>query len=107
MGMTDSTRSGDSVKLGSRRLPLPRSRALRIALGTTLILFGLLGFLPILGFWMVPLGLLVLSIDIPRVRRWRRRFAVWFSRRYPGVATKLGIRGNGNGNGNHASKARA
>jgi hypothetical protein len=105
MGTMENTRSGDSVKVGSRRLPLPRSRALRIAIGIFLVLCGLLGFLPILGFWMVPLGLLVLSIDIPRVRRWRRRFAVWFSRRYPGAAMKLGIRSNGNGNGSAKNAA--
>ena len=98
--MVENTRPGDSVKLGSYRLPLPRSRLLRIAIGVALIIFGLLGFLPVLGFWMVPLGLLVLSGDIPRVRRWRRRFAVWFSRRYPGAAAKLGIRSNGDGSEN-------
>jgi hypothetical protein len=92
MGMMENTGRGDSVRLGSYRLPLPRSRLLRIA-----ILFGVFGFLPVLGFWMVPLGLLVLSGDIPRVRRWRRRFAVWFARRYPGAAAKLHMGGNGNG----------
>jgi hypothetical protein len=99
----EGTRPGDSVKLGSRRLPLPRSRLLRITIGVSLVLGGLVGFLPILGFWMVPLGLLVLSVDIPRVRRWRRRFAVWFARRYPNAATKLGIRSNGNGAGTSTS----
>jgi hypothetical protein len=89
--------SDNSVRLGNRRLPLPRSRLLRIAIGVVLVTFGLLGFLPVLGFWMVPLGLLVLSVDIPRVRRWRRRFAVWFSRKYPQTAAKLGVSGNGNG----------
>jgi hypothetical protein len=79
-----------AVRIGSYRLPLPRSRMLRILIGLMLILGGVLGFLPILGFWMVPLGLVVLSIDIPRVRRWRRRFAVWFSRRYPKLAARLG-----------------
>jgi hypothetical protein len=29
---------------------------------------------------MIPLGLLVLSIDIPIVRRWRRQLAVWWHR---------------------------
>ena len=105
MGIMGDTRPGDSVKLGSRRLPLPRSRLLRIAIGILLVLGGFLGFLPILGFWMVPLGLLILSIDVPRVRRWRRRFAVWFSRRYPATATKLGIRSNGNGNGSSKNGA--
>jgi hypothetical protein len=102
MGMMENTGGpGDSVRLGGYRLPLPRSRLLRIAIGIALVVFGLFGFLPVLGFWMVPLGLLVLSVDIPRVRRWRRRFAVWFSRRYPGLAARLRVRGNGNGgNGN-------
>jgi hypothetical protein len=100
MGMMENASGpGDSVRLGSYRLPLPRSRLLRIAIGMALVLFGLMGFLPVLGFWMVPLGLLVLSVDIPRVRRWRRRFAVWFSRRYPATAEKIGLKGNGNGNG--------
>ena len=41
-------------------------------LGVILVIGGLLGFLPILGFWMLPLGLIVLSIDFALVRRWRR-----------------------------------
>ncbi len=98
--MVENTGPGDSVRLGSYRLPLPRSRLLRIAIGGLLIFFGVFGFLPVLGFWMVPLGLLILSVDIPRVRRWRRRFAVWFARRYPTTAAKLHVSGNGNGNGN-------
>lgn len=57
---------------------LPRSQWARIVLGILLIFGGLLGFLPVLGFWMLPLGLLVLSVDLPFVRRWRRQFAVWW-----------------------------
>ena len=90
---------GGSVRFGAYRMPLPRSRLLRISIGSVLVLFGLFGFLPVVGFWMIPAGLLVLSVDIPRVRRWRRRFAVWFSRKYPATAARLGVRGNGNGNG--------
>jgi len=56
-----------------RRENLPRSRAARIALGVALVVFGLLGFLPILGFWMVPVGLGILAIDIPAVRRFTRK----------------------------------
>ena len=85
----------ESVKLGSYTLPLPRSRILRIVIGVLLIIGGFFAILPIFGFWMVPLGLLVLSIDIPRVRRWRRRFAVWFSRRYPRLAAKLHVQLSG------------
>ena len=46
-----------------------------------LILFGILGFLPVLGFWMVPLGLLVLSHEFAAVRRLRRRLVVWWEKR--------------------------
>jgi hypothetical protein len=41
----------------------------RVPLGVALIAGGLLGFLPILGFWMVPLGLLLLAEDIPALRQ--------------------------------------
>ena len=59
----------------------------RIALGVVLVLFGFLGFLPFLGFWMVPLGLIILSADIPLVRRFNRRTTVavtrWWTGRKP------------------------
>jgi hypothetical protein len=46
---------------------------LRILLGILLILGGVLGFLPILGFWMLPLGVIVLAKEIPAVDRLARR----------------------------------
>lgn len=69
------------VRLFDRHWHLPRSRPIRIGLGIILVAFGLLGFLPVLGFWMIPLGLLVLSVDLPIVRRWRRQLTVWWHRR--------------------------
>lgn len=77
------------IRIAGRTIPMPASRWVRILLGSTLVVFGLLGFLPILGFWMVPLGLLILSMDLAFVRRWRRRTAVWLERRYPGFWAKL------------------
>ncbi len=58
---------------------------LRFPLGLLLIAGGFLGFLPILGFWMLPLGLLILAIDLPLLRpavsaamiRARRRLSLW------------------------------
>jgi hypothetical protein len=47
----------------------PNAKWLRLPLGVVLILGGLLGFLPILGFWMIPLGALLLAEDFPLVRR--------------------------------------
>lgn len=63
------------------RLRLPHTRWKRIALGWALVAGGLLGFMPVLGFWMLPLGLAVLSVDVPYVRRRRRRLSVWWARR--------------------------
>jgi hypothetical protein len=47
----------------------PEAKWVRIPLGLLLIVAGCLGFLPILGFWMIPLGLLLLAEDFPVVRR--------------------------------------
>ncbi len=65
---------------------LPRSQLARIIIGSLLIIGGIFGFLPVVGFWMVPLGLLVLSIDFPIVRRWRRKFVRrWLMKKPSGV----------------------
>jgi len=79
--MTEPEQAPRRISLFGRHFHLPRSRALRVAIGVVLILGGILGFLPILGFWMVPLGLLVLSYEFHLVRRLRRRFVVWWERR--------------------------
>ncbi len=69
------------LALGSWHIPMPRSRAGRIGLGSALMVGGTLGFLPVLGFWMLPLGLVVLSNDVPFVRRRRRRLVIWWGRK--------------------------
>jgi purine-cytosine permease-like protein len=59
-----------------------------------LVLGGCLGFLPVLGYWMIPLGLIILSIDFPAVRRFRRRWAVKLGlslqHKFPNLALKVG-----------------
>jgi purine-cytosine permease-like protein len=83
------------IKLFGYQLPIPNHPIARFILGIALIAGGLLGFLPVLGFWMLPLGLIVLSIDFPMVRRFRRkstvRLGLLVSRRWPGFAQKLGL----------------
>ena len=82
-GMTD--RQGHkpprTIRLFGRRIPMPQSRALRVSLGAVLVVFGLLGFLPVLGFWMIPLGLVVISHEFAMARRYRRRTVLWWKRR--------------------------
>lgn len=74
---------------GGRTLPLPARRGHRRALGWGLVVGGVFGFLPVIGFWMLPLGMMVLSVDSPRIRRGRRRLVIWWFRRpgkIPGTA---------------------
>ena len=59
---------------------MPPTRIGRIIVGILLIIGGILGFLPVLGFWMIPLGLVVLSVDFPFIRRRRRRAEVKLGR---------------------------
>lgn len=88
-----------SVKFGGRRLHLPGHPVIRIILGCLLILGGFLGFLPILGFWMVPLGLLILAVDVPIARRLRRRTEIrlgrWLVKRHPKWARRFGFSSGG------------
>ena len=67
-------------KIGSWQFKLPASRIARIGVGVLLIIGGVLGFLPILGFWMIPLGALIISYDIAIARRARRKLSVWWRR---------------------------
>ncbi|MEX0345721.1 MAG: PGPGW domain-containing protein [Rhizobiaceae bacterium] len=69
------------IHLLGRTFNLPRSRLLRVSIGILLVILGIFGFLPVLGFWMIPLGLLILSYDFAFIRRLRRRVAVWLGRR--------------------------
>jgi hypothetical protein len=55
-----------------RRLP----PGTRLPAGFALIIGGTFGFLPVLGFWMIPLGVGVAALDVkPLVARWRGRNA--------------------------------
>jgi len=62
-----------SVRFGKFSIPLPRSRLARSVLGGALLVGGVLWFLPLLGLWMIPAGIVVLSSDSSWVRRqWRK-----------------------------------
>jgi hypothetical protein len=42
---------------------------------------GVVGFLPIVGFWMLPLGVVLVALDIPP---FRRRVLRWLARQQSG-----------------------
>jgi hypothetical protein len=58
-----------SVRRAYRWVCQPKLIWLRMPLALLLIVGGFLGFLPILGFWMVPLGILLIAEDVPFLRR--------------------------------------
>ncbi len=68
---------------------------IRFPVALLLIAGGVFSFLPILGVWMLPLGLLLLAVDLPVLRapisaliirarrtgkRWLRRWRAWRKR---------------------------
>jgi hypothetical protein len=61
----------------------PSSRWARIPAGVLLICGGVLSILPVLGLWMLPLGLALLADDAPLLRRARGRVLDWVERRWP------------------------
>ena len=46
----------------------------RSVLGLLFMVGGVLGFLPILGFWMLPLGAALIALDLPFTRK---KIEVW------------------------------
>jgi hypothetical protein len=54
----------------------------RTLVGVALMAGGVLGFLPILGFWMLPLGIAIASLDFPPLRRRLERWLIDTRRRY-------------------------
>lgn len=59
-------------RFGARLLEFlrrPGARIVRIPLGILLVLGGVFSFLPVLGIWMLPLGLILLAIDLPILQR--------------------------------------
>ena len=63
----------------------PATRFIRLPLALLLVLGGIFSFLPILGIWMLPLGLLLLALDLAFLRtpiagailRGTRKFNEW------------------------------
>lgn len=72
---------------------------LRTVIGMIFVIGGVLGFLPVLGFWMIPVGLVLIALDVPPLRRRLRSWPhngirprrSWVGR------TQVGPRGRGEG----------
>lgn len=73
----------------TERLLRDGMRVIRLPMAFLLILGGCLSFLPVLGIWMLPLGIMLLAVDVPFIRptvsansiRSRRRLSVFWRER--------------------------
>jgi len=70
------------VPAWARRMIKSASRpdtAWRVPLAIGLMFGGMFGFLPVLGFWVLPLGLALLAMDLPFLRRPLARFMAFIN----------------------------
>lgn len=66
-------------------LRAPARRWIRIPLGVVFLVGGLLWFMPVVGIEMLPLGLALLAVDIPFLRRPTGRMLLWIDRKWTEV----------------------
>src|SRR5882724_9604545 len=60
----------------------PSSRLVRIPAAILLIVGGIFSFLPVLGLWMLPLGLLLFAQDIPPLQKPMAQGLGWIERKW-------------------------
>lgn len=83
-----------------RRMRHPGARRARIPVGLLLIAGGLLSFLPVLGIWMLPLGLLLIANDVPALQRPVGRSTIWATQKWIGFRQRRMQAGLARGNAN-------
>lgn len=67
----------------------PSHRLVRIPIGVLLVIGSVFSILPLLGMWMLPLGLMLLAIDVPFLQRPTTRMLSWIERSWRWVRTRL------------------
>jgi hypothetical protein len=60
----------------------PSSHYARIPLAILLVVGGIFSFLPVLGLWMLPLGLLLFAQDVPVLRKPMALMLGWIERKW-------------------------
>ena len=71
------------------RLKTHPNHWLRKTVGILFVIGGLFGFLPVLGYWMIPLGLALLAVDWPWARRLSRWLISWWGQRMRALKLKV------------------
>jgi hypothetical protein len=60
----------------------PSSRLVRIPVAVLLVAGGIFSFLPILGLWMLPLGLVLFAQDVPVLQKPMAKSLGWIERKW-------------------------
>ncbi|HYD40310.1 MAG TPA: hypothetical protein VEB43_05730 [Anaeromyxobacter sp.] len=72
----------DRVSRAIRWLRDPKGRKVRLPLGVLFLVGGLLWFLPVVGFELIPIGLLLIAQDVPFLRKPVAKGTLWLEARW-------------------------
>jgi hypothetical protein len=64
------------------RKPSLSSRLVRVPVAMLLIAGGIFSFLPVLGLWMLPLGLILIAQDLTFLQKPMARMLGWIERKW-------------------------
>jgi hypothetical protein len=68
--------------IGWVRKPSLSSRLVRVPVAMLLIAGGIFSFLPVLGLWMLPLGLILIAQDLTFLQKPMARMLGWIERKW-------------------------
>jgi len=60
----------------------PSSKLIRVPLAILLVIGGIFSILPVLGLWMLPLGVLLIAQDVPLLQKPTVQFLGWCERKW-------------------------
>lgn len=72
----------DRVCRAIRWLRNPQARMVRLPLGILFVLASFFWFLPVVGIELLPLGLMLIALDVPRLQGPVAKAALWLERQW-------------------------
>jgi hypothetical protein len=72
----------DAVARAIRWLRSPKGKWVRLPLGLLLVVGGAFGFLPVLGFEFIPIGLLLIAQDLPFMQKPVGKATLWLEAKW-------------------------
>ncbi|KQT78692.1 hypothetical protein [Methylobacterium sp. Leaf466] len=83
-----SAKLPDRLRAGLDWLREPSRRPVRIVAAALFMLGGVFSILPVLGLWMLPVGLALISQDVPGLKVPLERSARWIERTWERLAAR-------------------